>query len=78
MHLNLDEIADELSMKDSAKMASHTSTKTTKEYYTFNEDRRQSERLKNVNNDFAWCFMSNKFWNNLIKINSFFNYTGIN
>ncbi len=52
-HLNLDEIADELSMKDSAKMASHISTKTTKDYYTFNEDRRQSERLKNANNHFA-------------------------
>ena len=51
-HLNLDEIAEELSMKDSAKMASHTSTKTTR-VYAINEDGRQLERLKNMKNAFA-------------------------
>lgn len=52
-HLNLDEIAAELSIQDSAKMASHTSTKITKSTYAINEESRQNERLKNMNNSFA-------------------------
>jgi integrase len=52
-HLNLDEIAAELSMQDSAKMASHTTTKITRSTYAINENDRQLERLRNMNNSFA-------------------------
>lgn len=52
-HLNLDETASILNIKDAAAMASHTSTNVTVKHYAINEKSRQNERLKQVNNKFA-------------------------
>ncbi len=52
-HLNLDETAAILGLKDASAMASHNSPFTTGKYYTINEAKRQVERLKSVHNNFA-------------------------
>ena len=52
-HLNLDETAAILSLKDAAAMASHTSTKMVEKHYAVGEKERQFERLKTLNNKFA-------------------------
>lgn len=52
-HLNLDETASLLSLKDASAMAGHTSTVITMSHYTFGEKERQNERLKLVDNSFA-------------------------
>ena len=52
-HSNLDEISAELSIQDAAKMASHTSIRTTEAHYATNEAQSQMDRLKNMNNSFS-------------------------
>lgn len=52
-HLNLDETAALLSMKDAAAMASHTSTAMMEKHYAVGEKDRQFLRLKGLNNTFA-------------------------
>ncbi len=52
-HLNLDETAEILDIKQSAKMAGHTSPVITIRHYALGEKGRQNERLKQVNNKFA-------------------------
>ena len=39
--------------RGTTKMAGHTSTVITLKHYLFNEDQRERERLKKVNNEFA-------------------------
>ena len=52
-HLNLDETAELLSLKDASVMASHTSTQITSKYYALFESKRQLERLKSIENPFS-------------------------
>ena len=52
-HLNLDETSSILDAKAAAKMAGHTSTVITLKHYLVNEEERQREKLKQVNNKFA-------------------------
>ena len=52
-HLNLDETSDQLNAEAAAKMAGHTSTVITMKHYLVNEEQRELERLKKVNNKFA-------------------------
>ncbi|MBC7510887.1 MAG: hypothetical protein H7320_19400 [Ferruginibacter sp.] len=52
-HLNTDETAAELDLKDAAAQNSHTSTVITMKHYALGEKERQNERLKNVANKFA-------------------------
>lgn len=52
-HMNLDETAAELNLKDASAMASHKSTVITMSAYTLGEKGRQDERLKKVTNTFA-------------------------
>lgn len=52
-HINLDETAAILSMKDAAAMASHTSTAMIEKHYAVGEKERQFIRLKTINNNFA-------------------------
>jgi hypothetical protein len=52
-HLNLDETSALLSINDASVMASHSSSSVTGKFYAINEEQRQAERLKNVNNPFA-------------------------
>ena len=52
-HLNTDETAAELDLKDAAAQNSHTSTVITMKHYAFGEKERQNERLKKVTNKFA-------------------------
>lgn len=52
-HLNLDETAEILSLKDAAKMASHTSTRMVEKHYAVGEEKRQIERLKTIDNHFS-------------------------
>ncbi|EJL66329.1 tyrosine-type recombinase/integrase [Flavobacterium sp. CF136] len=52
-HLNLDQTAAMLSLKDAAAMANHTSTKMVEKHYAVGEKERQFERLKTLNNKFA-------------------------
>ncbi|QYS85393.1 hypothetical protein JJC03_09085 [Flavobacterium oreochromis] len=52
-HINLDETADMLSMKDAAAMASHKSTQMVEKHYAVGEKERQFIRLKSLNNNFA-------------------------
>ncbi len=51
-HLNLDQIAELLSLADAAAMASHSSSMITSKYYTTYESKRQMERLKLIENNF--------------------------
>lgn len=52
-HVNLDEVAEILSLNEAAKLASHTSTVVTMEHYTLGETDRQHERIKKVANKLA-------------------------
>lgn len=52
-HINLDETAAILSMKDAAAMAGHTSTAMVEKHYAIGEKDRQFLRLKTINNNFA-------------------------
>ena len=52
-HLNLDETSSILDAKAASKMAGHTSTVITLKHYLVNEEERQREKLKKVNNEFA-------------------------
>lgn len=52
-HLNTDETAALLDIKDAAAQNSHTSTVITMKHYAFGEKDRQNERLKKVGNKFA-------------------------
>ena len=52
-HLNTDETAAELDLKDAAAQNSHTSTEITMKHYAYGEKERQNERLKKVTNKFA-------------------------
>ncbi len=52
-HLNTDETAALLDIKDAAAQNSHTSTVITMKHYAFGEKDRQNERLKKVDNKFA-------------------------
>ena len=52
-HLNLDETSSILDAKAASKMAGHTSTVITLKHYLVNEEERQREKLKQVNNKFA-------------------------
>ena len=52
-HLNIDETADALDIKDASVMAGHTTPIITIEHYALNEKRRQHERLRKVNNSFV-------------------------
>jgi integrase len=52
-HLNLDETSAILNLQDASAMASHVSISVTSKYYTINESKRQAERLRSVNNEFA-------------------------
>ena len=52
-HLNLDETSAYLNAESAAKMASHTSTVITLKHYLINEEQRELEKLKMVNNKFA-------------------------
>lgn len=52
-HLNLDEISAMLGINDAAAMASHTSSEVTKMHYAVNEEKRQQERLRNIDNSFS-------------------------
>ena len=52
-HLNIDETANALDIKDASVMAGHTTPVITIEYYALNEKKRQHERLRKVNNSFV-------------------------
>jgi integrase len=52
-HLNLDETAAMLSLKDAAAMANHKSTEMVEKHYAVGEQERQFMRLQTVNNNFA-------------------------
>ncbi|WP_445454120.1 tyrosine-type recombinase/integrase [Flavobacterium sp. 25HG05S-40] len=52
-HLNLDETTEMLSKQDAARQAGHTNTKMVEKVYAVNENVRQFERLKNIDNKFA-------------------------
>lgn len=52
-HLNLDQTAALLDIRDAAALASHTNTAITVKHYALNEGQRQAERLRNISNDFA-------------------------
>ena len=52
-HLNLDETAALLSLKDASAMAGHKSTIITMKHYAFGEKGREMERLKGIKNSFA-------------------------
>jgi site-specific recombinase XerC len=52
-HLNIDETADALDIKDASEMAGHTTPVITTEHYALNEKERQHERLRKVNNSFV-------------------------
>ncbi len=52
-HLNLDQTAECLGIKDASAMASHGSIEITSKYYAIGEKQRQNERLKNIENKFA-------------------------
>ena len=52
-HLNLDETSSYLNAEAAAKMAGHTSTVITLKHYLVNEQQREMERLKKVENKFA-------------------------
>lgn len=52
-HLNLDETSNQLNAEAAAKMAGHTSTVITMKHYLVNEEQRELEKLKMVNNKFA-------------------------
>lgn len=52
-HLNLDETSAILDAEAAAKMAGHTSTVITLKHYLINEEQRELEKLKKVNNKFA-------------------------
>lgn len=49
-HLNLDEVAAELSIKEAQKLAEHTTPIITMKHYTQGESERQMNRIKEVNN----------------------------
>lgn len=51
-HLNIDETAAALSIKDAQRMAEHTTPVITMDVYAIGEKERQMERLKKVNNPF--------------------------
>lgn len=52
-HMNLDQTAAQLDIRDAAAMASHSSTAFTLKHYTLNERQRPQERLRNVDNPFT-------------------------
>lgn len=52
-HLNLDETSDQLNAEAAAIMVGHTSTVITMKHYLVNEEQRELEKLKMVNNKFA-------------------------
>lgn len=52
-HLNLDETSSQLNAEAAAKMAGHTSTVITMKHYLINEEQRELEKLKKLNNKFA-------------------------
>lgn len=52
-HLNLDQTAALLDIRDAAALASHTNTAITVKHYALNEGQRQAERLRNITNGFA-------------------------
>ncbi len=52
-HLNIDETADALDIKDASVMAGHTTPVITIEHYALNEKQRQHERLRKVHNSFV-------------------------
>ena len=52
-HLNIDETAAALDIKDAAAMAGHTTPVITIAHYALNEKDRQHERLRKVNNSFV-------------------------
>lgn len=52
-HLNLDETSTILDAQAAAKMAGHTSPVITLKHYLVNEEQRELEKLKKVNNRFA-------------------------
>ena len=52
-HLNIDETAAALDIKDASVMAGHTTPVITIEHYAFKENERQHERLRKVNNSFV-------------------------
>ncbi|MDQ2718192.1 MAG: site-specific integrase [Bacteroidota bacterium] len=52
-HLNLDETSNQLNAESAAKMAGHTSSVITLKHYLVNEEQREMEKLKRVNNKFA-------------------------
>jgi hypothetical protein len=49
-HLNLDQTAALLDIRDAAALASHTTTSITQKYYAINEKHRQMQRLKELSN----------------------------
>ena len=51
-HLNIDETADALDIKDASVMAGHTTPVITIKHYALNEKERQHERMSKVNNSF--------------------------
>ncbi|MBN9350347.1 MAG: hypothetical protein J0H55_06650 [Chitinophagaceae bacterium] len=52
-HLNLDETSSILDAEAASKMAGHSSPVITLKHYLINEEQRELEKLKRVNNRFA-------------------------